>query len=58
MQSRDDAQSSMMRDSQADRTKIDPFLDGENRRATVKETRALILQLSAKADRYDSALGL
>jgi len=46
MQSRDDAQSSMMRDSQADRTKIDPFLDGENRRATVKETRALILQSS------------
>ena len=40
MQSRDDAQASMMRDSQAERSRIEPFLDGENRRATVKESRA------------------
>ena len=58
MQSRDDAPSAMMCDSQAERTKIDPFLDGENKRATVKETRSLLLQLSAKVEKYSNALGL
>jgi hypothetical protein len=57
IQARNEAQSTLMRDSSAERTKIDPFLDGENRRATVKETRALLLQLSSKADKYSSALG-
>ena len=56
MQARDEAHSALMRDSSGERTKIDPFLDGENRRATVKETRAMLLQLSSKADRYNNAL--
>ena len=34
-----------------------PWMRRTCRRATVKEIRALLLQLSAKADRYSSALG-
>ena len=46
-----------VRQAATDRADSDPFLSGENRRATVKETRALLLKLRHKAAKFDSRLG-
>ena len=52
-----DAVKATVRHAATERADPDPFLSGENRRATVKETRALLLTMRNKASKLDPRLG-